>query len=166
MRNDTDDVIPDYLNLAILHNWLLANRDRLKSQYVLNKWLDDRDPDMVEANVFGLAMTSGVPQLAWNEQHDWNGMYGLHGEKAKSWPRYMERVFGLQMKSAEYSWIESCRWRGVDDDLDGAIARIRFVLDNALELPGLGELVSILAGELPIPYDKTQAKLYDLSKTL
>lgn len=166
MHNDTVEVVPNYRHLAMLHNYLLENRRRLLSQYRLNQWLDESDPDMIEANVFGLALVSGIPEFQWIAAYDWNGMTGISGERVKSWPRYIKRVFGIELKMSEYSWIESSQWRGLDDSLDGAIARIRFVVDNALDLPDLWALVDVLQGRAPVPYNKTEARLYDLSKTI
>lgn len=152
----------NYRNLAVLHNWLLDNRERINSQYDSASW--ESTHEGAPRSVFGWAKYEGPGVIAVSEA-DYTGMV-YRGEKVYAYPRYMMRVFGLDMGMAEYSWIDSCRWRARDNTLDGAIARIRFVIDNALDLPSLGELVDVLFGKTPIPYDVLENRPYDLNKPI
>lgn len=153
---------PNYRNLAVLHNWLLNERSRLKGLYHSASW--EAKHDGAPMSAFGWAKAQGPAVICANDL-DWLGMV-YQDRKIYPWPRYMERVFGLSLGMSEYCWIDSCRWREKDDSIDGAIARIRYVIDNALNLPGIGELVDVLAGNKPLPYDTLENRPYDLSKTI
>lgn len=157
---------PNYRNLAVLHNWLLANRQTLSSRYEIGQWATrDFDREHGKASAFGWAALEGDGVLRMSPTLDNNGMM-YFDEPVKSWPKYLARVYGLNMGNPEFAWIESCRWRQRDNSFYGVIARIRFVIDNALDLPGLGELLDVLSGDKPLPYDILENRPYDLKTAL
>lgn len=156
------ELTPNYKNLAVLHNWLLDNRAKYQHQYRSASW--EANHDGAPRSVFGWAKYEGTGVIQVTDA-DYSGMV-YRGERIYAYPLYMGRVFGLNMGMTEYAWIDSTRWRDLDDTLDSAIARIRFVIDNALNIPGIGELVDVLLKKAPIPYDVMENRHYDLSKPI
>lgn len=174
---DPVELTPNYKNLAVLHNWLLENRDWLKSRYRMGVWLckvgeDHRireirpvptdKPDL--GSVFGWGSWSGVDALK-PEEGDYHPER-LAGVPILRWPVYIARVYGLTLAMNERNWIECSQWERRDNTLDGGIARIRYVIDNALDLPGLGALCDLLTGSAELPYDCLENRPYDLNKPI
>lgn len=165
--------VPNYDNLIRLHNWLYENRHKVK--FCAGVWVGkyrnqdghpfndfwfvgDNADEFDLACAFGWAAMSGVPELALIDN---DFMHFSDKMVAVDWCGYIERVFSLHMGTPEYNFINSHRWRNMDNSVDGLIARIRFILDDPLNSPTNADTVDILAGRKPIPYDILENSHYD-----
>ena len=179
MSNINNTESPNYLNLAILHNTLLsAGRGVFKHEagvWVGTYYQGNVDPlsftrsSNLKAfqcvSVFGFAVLSGVPEFVDTDK-DYHRitLRGVNFE-CLDWGAYMRRVFNMNMGMPEYNWIDTHRWRTRDPSLQGAIARIRYVIDNCLDRPSNADLIDVLHGS-ELPYDILENRPYDFSKPL
>lgn len=178
-HNVGNRMVANYENLKVLHDWLYHNAPRLRAEHRkpyeagmwAGKYSGEQDvtamfisnspstDDYDTMCVFGWAAASKVKALRIGDQDiapvETNGRHYIH------WARYIERVFGLNMGMPEYNFINSVRWRKHPDGLDGAIARIRFVIDNALDMLINSEVLDVISGKTETPYDTLENRPYE-----
>lgn len=165
-------LVPNYTNLTHLHNWMYENRKDIQyhagiwvGKYTPENpsaspvfWFDGDNADKFDvASAFGWAAMSDTPALSLVDSDIQD--YGMW--RSVCWTGYLKRVFGLDMGMPEYNFIDSHRWRKVDNSVDGAIARIRYVLDNPLDTPTNSEVVDMLSDPALIPYDTLENRPYE-----
>ena len=79
----------------------------------------------------------------------------LAGFKAKEWEtwnRYSSRVFGCatDMQGLTFHFLFGGAWTSIDDTPEGAVARIRWALENGI--PSINAVTKMLAGQAPLCY--------------